>query len=123
MMWLAQIPGHPGYLADAFSGDIYSFKFRVPRRLVPSLTHDGYPRVTLSNKNIRMNHTVHRLVALTFVPNPENKPTVNHKNGNRADARAVNLEWLTHQEQTLHSMRVTKTSAIIRPRTKEGYMK
>lgn len=116
------IPSHPGYFASK-AGHIYSAKWRKMRRLIPSFTHDGYPRITLSHNNVRINYTVHRLIAITFIPNPQGKPTVNHKNGKRYDSRASNLEWLTYREQTLHSMHVTKTSAIIRERTKEGYIK
>lgn len=52
--------------------------------------------------------TLHRLIAITFIPNPENKRTVNHKNGNRGDSRVENLEWSTYQEQHLHRCRVLK---------------
>lgn len=53
-------------------------------------------------------YRVHKAVAMAFIPNPENKPTVNHKDGDRKNNKAENLEWATYKEQSQHSSKVLK---------------
>lgn len=57
------------------------------------------------NLGLHRRSYVHRLVAEAFLPNPEGKRVVNHKNGNPADNRVANLEWATHAENNLHGWR------------------
>ncbi len=67
---------------------------------------DGYLQVQLSKEGILKTCKVSRLVANHFIPNPRNKPEVNHDNGMKADNRAANLIWATHQENNAHGCRV-----------------
>lgn len=64
---------------------------------------DGYLDVGLYKNNKAKFYSVHRLVAETFIPNPKNKPTVNHKDGNKQNNRVSNLEWATCKEQMEHA--------------------
>ena len=51
-------------------------------------------------------YLAHRMTAIAFIPNPDNKPFVNHKDGNKSNNHVSNLEWVTKQENELHSVRV-----------------
>lgn len=77
---------------------------RYNRELTPYPSHDGYPTVQLHNtiKNVRTVR-VHRLVALAFIPNPENKETVNHKDAVKTNNHVNNLEWMTDEENRQHA--------------------
>ena len=89
------------------SGKVWSKHYNREMSLKPDLP--GYVRMELRNDDGKpQNYLVHRLVALTFIPNPEKKSTVNHKNHNRADNRVENLEWATMAEQNNHSRKVSK---------------
>lgn len=66
--------------------------------------NNGYVSTALKGKIMR----IHRLIAEHFIPNPENKKEVNHINGDRADFRIENLEWVTRTENQRHSFQVLK---------------
>ena len=72
--------------------------------LTYKITRDGYARTQLFSGNQKYkNFNFHRIITEVFIPNPENKPFVNHKDGNRINNCVDNLEWCTQQENIIHA--------------------
>jgi|SRR3989344_6731061 len=71
-------------------------------------TNQGYLSCSLYNRNTKKNKmsSVHRLVALSFIPNPDNLPIVNHKDGNKENNTVNNLEWFSYSQNVIHSYTV-----------------
>jgi NUMOD4 motif/HNH endonuclease len=74
------------------------------RMMVLPISHAGYPRVQLTDHGKPDTQIVSRLVAKAFIPNPENKPCVNHIDGRPLNNSVDNLEWATYQENTRHAV-------------------
>lgn len=100
-----EIPGFEKYYLVSNTGKIYSIR---SERLLKQWKRLGYMRVNLSANGRRESWAVHRLVALAFIPNPEQKPTVNHINEIKDDNRVENLEWATTFEQNIHGTRLKR---------------
>lgn len=83
---------------------------RTGRILKPLDDRRGYLRVDLGRGNHRK---VHRLVAEAFCEHPEGKNVVNHINRDRCDCRAVNLEWVTYSENTLHWLKLSTENLFV----------
>lgn len=80
--------------------------FIVNEKIIQATINEhGYLIFNLRKDNKSDTVRVHRIAALAFIPNPKNKRTINHKNGNKLDNRIVNLEWATHSENGFHSFR------------------
>lgn len=77
-------------------------KIKGRKLLKPFDNTKGYMSVFLSKNGKEKRFYVHRVVATAFVPNPENKPQINHKNGVRNDNRSENLEWCSRSENEQH---------------------
>ena len=70
----------------------------------PDNSNDGYLNIKLFNNGKRKGFRVHRLVAQTFIPNPNNYPHINHRNGIKTDNKICNLEWCTPLENNRHAL-------------------
>lgn len=106
---MRKIQGFENYEVDEL-GQVWSLpkKTRKGTRLIKALLHPktGYMYLDLCKDGKIKKFTVHRLVALAYLPNPENKPQVNHINGDKTDNRLVNLEWCTRSENQKHSINI-----------------
>ena len=98
------IPGYEGFYQVSDLGNIRSIRFNKIRNM-KSWDSNGYRAVELYLNNNGYTVGIHRLVALAFIPNPENKPEVNHKDRNRSNNNVENLEWVTQSENVAHAYR------------------
>lgn len=99
---MKDIPGYNGLYSINESGKIFSIKSNIIMKTHPDTKRD-YQKVTLTKDGIRKTLMIHRLVAITFIVNSENKATVNHKDGNNQNNHVSNLEWMTNAENIRHS--------------------
>lgn len=110
------VPGSRGrYMVSDHGRVQYMGRDGVPRFRKPKVEGHGYLRFDMRVEGGRkVYHRLHHLVALLFVPNPENKPEVNHKDGDRANNHADNLEWADRSDQMRHVYHTLKTSKLNR---------
>jgi hypothetical protein len=105
------IPGYEGFYQASTDGKIrsctrYNEKSKAARygnELKLHVGDDGYVHCMLSAHGVSKLHSVHRLVASAHIPNPENKPQVNHIDGDKLNNSVANLEWVTREENMNHA--------------------
>lgn len=100
------IEGYEGLYQVSNMGRIKSFAREEGGTLV-SLTNnkDRYVRISLAKNGKRVSYSVHRLVAIAFIENPDMKPFINHKDFNRSNNVVANLEWCTAGENSRHAVK------------------
>ena len=92
------------YITD--TGKVYSRQTGRIKKLSEEKTHEGYLRVQLCNGKTKKHKAIHRLVAIAFIPNPDNLPEINHIDGDKANNCVTNLEWCSSSDNKKHAFRV-----------------
>jgi hypothetical protein len=111
-IWV-DVPEYYGKYQVSNLGHIRSLNWRrmdIIKNLSPVTDKDGYQIVCLSDENSQKSTRLHRLIAEAFVPNPCNKPHINHKDENKANNLATNLEWTTVKENNNYGTRNKRVS-------------
>lgn len=102
---MKRIVGHEDY-AVTTCGKIISFKRKTPKILKQYVNKkSGYCYIEIDGEQ----HLVHRLIAITLIPNLENKPQVNHIDENKQNNSISNLEWVTASENNLHGTKMKRS--------------
>jgi hypothetical protein len=104
------IIGYEGLYQVSNLGNVKSIKKNKLMKI--GLHADGYNRLWLSKENKSKGFLLHRLIAIHFIPNPNNLPEVNHKDANKLNNSIDNLEWCSHSENMNHANNMGLISTI-----------
>ena len=107
------IEGYEGLYQVSNTGKVRSMNYNKTgkvKRLKPAIDSDGYLRLGLYKDGKQRYYSVHRLVAMTFIPNPNNLPCVNHKDENKTNNCVDNLEWISHLDNMNYGTRNERLS-------------
>lgn len=107
---MKDIEGYEGLYAVTSCGRVWSY--RSKKFLRPYITKDGYLRVALCHNYKNQKYLVHRLVAIAYIPNPNNYDSVDHINFNRKDNNINNLQWMPHSDNSAKQQRNMKIKCI-----------
>lgn len=98
------IAGTKGFIEVSNQGRARSLLRGEPRVLKPQVDNKGYHRIRVTVEREKMSYKVHREIAKAFIPNPNNLPQVNHKDGDKNNNSVDNLEWITNRDNAHHAI-------------------
>lgn len=98
------VPGFEGFYEINPHGQVRSLYKNFKGRIISKHVCRGYVTVKLTKEHKGSTRNIHRLLAEAFIPNPQNKPMVNHKDGNKLNYSLDNLEWVTRSENMKHAV-------------------
>ena len=106
---MIDIPGYEGLYAITKDGKVWAYRHKgfMAQRKNPG----GYLYTGLRKNGKKISYEIHRLVAIAYIQNPKNLPEVNHKDEDKTNNHASNLEWVTHKENVNHGTRNARMAA------------
>lgn len=121
---IKDVVGYEGTYGVTSHGRIYGYKSR--KWLSPRISYRGYYLIRLLKDRVPHEHSLHRVVGQAFIPNPKDKPQINHIDGNKLNNHVDNLEWCTASENMQHCQeqglnKCLKLSAAQKKEIKELY--
>lgn len=114
------IPGYEGLYQVSNTGQVRSLNYKrtgQTKILKPAAASNGYKTIRLCKNGKCETYTVHRLVAQAFIPNPNNLPCVNHKDENKTNNVAWNLEWCSYSYNNIYGTKIERHRKAMKGRT------
>lgn len=120
-----EIPNYEGLYQVSNTGRVRSLNYRRTGKskvMKPSTDELGYKRIDLCKNGKHKLHYIHRVVALAFIPNPNNYPIINHKDENPSNNYYKNLEWCTYEYNNNYGTKREKLSKAAKGKKYKGKM-
>lgn len=120
MKWY-DIKGYEGFYKINKNGDVRSldritdcgkYKRKEKGIIIKQRIRNGYKAVSLNKNGKSKSFNIHRLIAINFIKNENNKPCINHIDGNKLNNEIYNLEWVTHKENNNHAIKLGLSEVV-----------